>query len=102
MRIAIASEGESIDSPVCPTAGRAPWYLIFEDKKLVKKIRNPFTRGSGGAGYGVTKMLANEGVDMVVSGRFGPNMMQAIKEKGMSYRELGGITVKQALEVILG
>jgi len=45
-------------------------------------------------------MLADEKVDLVISGRFGPNMRQALEEKNIKYKEISGITVKEALEKI--
>lgn len=98
MKIAIASEGEKEDSKVCPTAGRAPYYLIFEDGKLLKKIKNPFAVGGGGAGFGVAKMLENEKVDLIISGQFGGNMLGALKEKGIKTKEMQEKTVKQAIK----
>jgi len=98
MKIAIASEGKKEDSMVCPTAGRSPWYLIFEDEKLVKTIKNPFAVGGGGAGFGVAQMLVNEGIKLVVSGKFGDNMTRTLDEKGVTYEETSEKTVKEALE----
>ena len=98
MKIAIASEKENEKAKVCPTAGRTPYYLIFQDKKFVKTIKNPFAVGGGGAGLGVVQMLNNEGVEMVISGKFGPNMISALEEKGMKYKEMQDITVKEVLE----
>lgn len=86
MRRAIAADGTDRNAKVSPTAGRAPHYLIFEDGVLVKTIRNPFAIGGGGAGYAVAQMLANEHVEEVVSGRFGPNMIGALDEKGIAHR----------------
>ncbi len=71
MKIAIASEGKDESSQVSAVSGRAPYYLIFEDKKLIKTVENPFRFG-GGAGFAVAQMLANEDVKLVVSGHFGP------------------------------
>ena len=98
MKIAIAAENESVESEVCPTAGRAPYYLLFEKKRLVRTIKNPFARGGGGAGFGVAQMLANEGVTLVISGAFGPNMVSALEEKGIRYKEVRGKSVMTALE----
>lgn len=105
MKIAVASEGENEDSLVSLITGRAPFYLIFEDRKLVKTIKNPFKIGGGGAGIGVAQMLANEGVDMVISGRFGPNVqawldsknikMYSVEEKA-SVREVVEEAIKNA------
>jgi len=100
MRIAISSVGKDENSEVSLVSGRAEYYLIFEDKKLVKAIKNPFRIGGGGAGFGVAQMLADEKVNLVISRRFGPNMRQAFEEKNIKYKEMSVISVKQALEKI--
>lgn len=98
MKIAIASEKDNIESKVCPTAGRAPYYLIFEDKELVEKIKNPFAVGSGGAGFSVAQMLSDKKVEFVIAGKFGANMIPALEDKGIKYKEVSGKIVKHALE----
>ena len=98
MRIAIASDGEEENSHVSETGGRAPYYIVFEDGKLVKTIKNPFRVGGGGAGFAVASMLADEKIDIVVSGNFGQNMKGALEEKGIKYKEMHNISVKDALE----
>jgi len=40
--IAIASSGKDETSEISPTAGRAPSFLIYKDKKLEKAIKNSF------------------------------------------------------------
>jgi predicted Fe-Mo cluster-binding NifX family protein len=97
-KIAIAAEKKDLDSEVCPTAGRAPYYLIFENNKLVKEIKNPFAVGGGGAGNGVIQMLSNENVELIISGNFGGNMLSALEEKNMKYKSVLSGTVKEALE----
>ncbi|MBN2111866.1 NifB/NifX family molybdenum-iron cluster-binding protein [Candidatus Woesearchaeota archaeon] len=98
MKIAIASEGKDESSEVSPVSGRAPYYLIFDSRKLVKSIKNPFAFGGGGAGFSVAQMLGNEKVDAVVSGKFGPNITMALKQKGIKIIVKSGIKVKQALD----
>mgnify|MGYP000675098905 CR=1 FL=1 len=97
MKIAIASEGDNENSEISLKGGRAPYYLIFEDKKLVEVIKNPFATGSGGAGFSVAYMLADKKVNLVIAGKFGGNMESALKEKGIEFREESG---KKAGEVI--
>ena len=101
MNIAIASEGKDMDAQVCPTAGRAPYYLLFENRTLIKTIKNPFTIGGGGAGHGVIQMLSNENMEIIISGKFGDNMRQAISEKGMRGIEIREKTVDEALEEVI-
>jgi predicted Fe-Mo cluster-binding NifX family protein len=100
MRIVIASEGKDENAEVCSVTGRAPYFLIFEDGKLTKVIKNPFAVGSGGAGFGVAQMLGNEKVDVVVSGKFGPKVIGAFEEKGIKIVEMNDKTVKEALEEV--
>jgi len=87
MKIAIASEGENSESEISLKGGRAPYYLIFKRSKLVETIKNPFVKGSGGAGWSVAYMLAEKKVDLVIAGKIGPNMITALKEKGIEYKE---------------
>ena len=98
MKIAISSKGKGQNSEVSEISGRAKFYLIFEDGKLVKTIKNPFAIGGGGAGLAVAKMLENEKVDMVISGRFGDKMKHALNLAGVSFKEVDNKTVKKALE----
>ena len=101
MIIAIASLGKKETDKVSPIAGRAPFYLFFKNKKLVKVQKNPFVYGSGGAGFAVAKMLADEGAEIVITGQLGPNMITALKEKNIKAMMARDMTVKQALEKAL-
>ena len=96
MKIAIASSGKSENSEIS-VAGRAPYYLIYEKTKLMKIIKNPFAVGGGGAGFGVAKMLIDEGVEMVISEKFGENMINALKEKNIKRREISNLIIKEIL-----
>jgi predicted Fe-Mo cluster-binding NifX family protein len=98
MKIAIASEGKDENSEVSQRGGRAPYYLIFEDKKLIESIKNPFATGSGGAGFSVAYMLADKKVNLVIAGKFGGNMVSALKEKGIKFKEESGKKVKDIIK----
>lgn len=100
MKIAIASENKTIESELCPTPGRTPYYLIFENNKLIKTLKNPFAVGGGGAGYGVVQMLSNEGVELIISGKFGDNIISALNEKNMKYKIVLDKTVKDTLSEV--
>jgi predicted Fe-Mo cluster-binding NifX family protein len=91
MKIAVASSGKDEGSDVNENAGRAPYYLVFDGNgKLIDSIRNPFSVGGGGAGWGAAKMLADKKVDVLVAGRVGPNMADALKQRDIKYLETKG------------
>jgi len=97
MKTAIASEGKELDSEVSNKGGRAPYYLIFENKELIETIKNPFLSG-GGAGFSVAYMLANKKVNLVItSGKLGQNMETALKEKGIVFKEESNKKVKEVI-----
>ena len=97
MKTAIASEGKDIESNVSERGARAPYYLVFENKKLVEVIKNPFATGGGGAGFSVAYMLANKKVNLVIAGKIGGNMESALKEKGLKFREESRKKVKEII-----
>jgi predicted Fe-Mo cluster-binding NifX family protein len=97
MKIAIASEGKNLDSEISQKGGRAPYYLIFEDKTLIETIKNPFASGSGGAGFSVAYMLAEKNVKLVVAGKVGGNMESALKEKGIKFKEESEKKIKEMI-----
>lgn len=101
MKIAIASEENNEKGQVSDRAGRATYYLIFDEtKKLIETIKNPFSTGGGGAGFSVAKMLADMDVDTVVSAKFGGNMTGALDERNVKYREFNG-AIQDALSTVL-
>lgn len=87
MKTAVASEGKDENSEISLKGGRAPYYLIFENGKLIEAIKNPFAVGSGGAGWSVAYMLAEKKVDLVICGKIGGNMESALMEKGIKFEE---------------
>ena len=97
MKIAVAAYQKSETAEISVHAGRAPFYLIFDERgTLLEILKNPFSIGGGGAGFGVAKMLADKQIQVVVAREFGSNMIDSLKEKGIQTYEMKGI-VKDAL-----
>ncbi|MEA2064753.1 MAG: NifB/NifX family molybdenum-iron cluster-binding protein [Patescibacteria group bacterium] len=100
MKIAIATIGKKEDAEISGRGGRAPYYLIFNEKgEFIETISNPFATGGGGAGFSVAKMLADKGVDIFVAGVMGGNMAGALKERGLEFREKTGKAEEVAREI---
>ncbi len=92
MKIAVGSMDKNIDATVALQAGRAPFFLIFDENgTLLETIKNPFSAGGGGAGLGVAKMLADQSVDKIIAGKFGDKMIEALNTRGVDFEERDGI-----------
>ncbi len=87
----VAVDEENENASVSERAGRASYYLVFDEKgNLLETLANPFARGGGGAGYGVAKMLSDKKVDIVIAGKMGDNMKEALASRGLKFEEASG------------
>ena len=101
MKIAVAAVGKDENSEISPRAGRSKFFLIFDDAgNLLEVVSNPFSRGGGGAGFGVAKMLADKKVDIVIGRQKGEHMEEALQARGLKYHEMTG-AAKDAVALIL-
>ncbi len=91
MKIAIASINDDINSEISPQAGRAPYYLIFENGELIESWKNVFRMGGGGVGPAIAKVMKDKGVDKIISANFGDKIIDAFDILGIAYEEREGI-----------
>ncbi len=100
--IAVAAVEDCIDSEISRNAGRAPYYLIFDENgDLLKSITNPaHGRGRGGSSAIVVDFLLEESCKTVIAGNFGDKMRDQLKANEIEYHQLEG-TVKEVLQTLL-
>ena len=100
-RIAISSEGPTLDDMVDPRFGRAGGFVIADiEKNTFMYIDNGASQmRSQGAGIETAERVANEGVDVVLSGYVGPKAFQALQAAGIQIcQEVDSMTVGEALK----
>jgi len=101
MKIAVASNNKNATSHVGTTAGRSPYYIIFDSTgTLIEVIENPYKDVRGGAGPSTANFLAEKGVTIVIAGTYGGKMINAMKSKGMTYFEFKGIATDAVKKVL--
>ena len=85
MKVAISIEvGNDLHAPVCPSFGRAPRFIVVDLEDLGETLlNNTAASGAHGAGTGAAALMAQAGVNAVISGRFGPKAFEALKAAGI-------------------
>jgi predicted Fe-Mo cluster-binding NifX family protein len=106
MKIAIPSTGENLEANVDPRFGRCSYFLIVEtDENKIKgheSIKNTGVRAMGGAGITAAQLVANKGVNTVITGNIGPNAFNVLSQTGIKI--ITGVTnstVKEAVQKFL-
>jgi len=91
MKIAIPAEKKDLNSPVCLSFGRAPFYLIYDTSSDSHEfVDNEAMKAQGGAGIKAALQLVNEKVLFVITFRAGENAAQVL--------QAGNIKIYKALE----
>ncbi|AEB10354.1 NifB/NifX family molybdenum-iron cluster-binding protein [Desulfobacca acetoxidans] len=100
-KIAVTSEGPSLDDKVDPRFGRAAGFVVVDlDTMHTQYIDNGQTQMMGhGAGIQAAQLVARAGVKCLLTGNVGPKAFQALTAAGIKVvQKLAGVTVREAVE----
>ncbi len=74
LKICISATGDNLDAFLDPRFGRAMFFLIINPEgKLIKAIKNTGEQAMRGAGVTAAQIVADEKVDVLITGNIGPN-----------------------------
>jgi predicted Fe-Mo cluster-binding NifX family protein len=100
-KIAVTSEGPSLDDQVDPRFGRAAGFVVVDlDTMETQYIDNGQSQVMAqGAGIQAAEFIARAGVSCLLTGYVGPKAFQALSAVGIKIgQNLEGLTVREALE----
>ena len=98
MKIAISATGPSFDDTVAPRFGRCPYYVIVQvDTMTLEPLPNPNCNQAGAVGTQSAQMMAEKGVDLVLTGNCGPKALQAFGMAGIKVITGVSGTIRQAV-----
>ncbi len=100
-KIAISSEGPTLDDDVDPRFGRAGGFVVVTlPDRNVEYIDNGASQTmSMGAGIETAERMARAGVEVVISGYVGPKAFEALKAAGIKVcQDVEGVTVREAVD----
>jgi predicted Fe-Mo cluster-binding NifX family protein len=84
MKIAISSNGSTLDDQVEARLGRCPYFIFVNSDTLeFESIPNPNMSLGGGAEPQSAQMMAEKGISVVLTGNCGPNAIQTFGAAGL-------------------
>lgn len=100
MKLCITASGQSLDDRMDPRFGRCDYFIITDtDGAQFEVVQNPAVSTGGGAGIQAAQLVANKGVETVLTGNVGPNAYNTLSAAGIKIVVgLAGITVRQAID----
>jgi predicted Fe-Mo cluster-binding NifX family protein len=104
MKIAMPVYEQSIQSDICPSFGRTPYFLIYDvEKKTPEFISNGAASSQGGAGVKAAQILVDQGVNALISPRCGENAAVILQQAKIElYRFIPGTAQRNVNEFIAG
>jgi predicted Fe-Mo cluster-binding NifX family protein len=90
-KIAVASEGECVDSPISDKAARSPYYLLFAlTGEFIAAVANPCAEAAGPAAPAAARYLAEQGVGLLVAAEFGHKLLSELDSLGIRHITMSG------------
>ena len=99
MKVAVSATGGSLNATVDPRFGRCPYYVIVDTETMAfEAIPNTSMNAPSGAGIGAAQLVAERGVETVLTGRVGPNAMSVLSQAGIEIVTGAQGSVRQVIE----
>jgi len=84
MKIAVSATGGSMNAKMSEQFGRCAYFIIIDSETMKwMPVLNPAVGARGGAGIEASKLIADNGVEVVLTGSVGPNAEAALKAAGI-------------------
>jgi len=99
MKVAVTSNGGTLDSHVDPRFGRCAWFVLVETEEMsAEAVENLNASLGGGAGIQSAQLVVEKDAGAVLTGNCGPNAYQTLAAAGVEvYTGVSG-TVREAVE----
>lgn len=96
MKIAIPVEKDNLETTVCPSFGRAPYFLLYQlDIKESEFINNPAASSPGGAGIKAAQVIVDSAAQVLLTPRCGENAADVLKASNIKIYKTSGTSAQE-------
>lgn len=101
MKVIVSSTGEGIEADMDPRFGRCQYFVVVDTDSMTAETHpNPGAAASGGAGFQAAQFCSDTGASAVISGSFGPNAFNTLREAGIKMYPADGGKIKDLVEAL--
>ena len=98
MKIAITSEGNTLNAQFDSRFGRCSYFAIYDtETKQTEFLENPAKEASGGAGPAAVQFVAKQGVRKIIAGEFGGKTQPLFNSLNVEMISESGKTIEQII-----
>ncbi len=102
MIIAIPSDGQSLDTAVCVSFGRSPFYCLYDtDTQQSTFIVNTAADAAGGAGIKAAQILVDNHTNIVITIRCGENSAKVLQPADIKLFKAVDLSIADNIEAYL-
>lgn len=99
MRVCVTATAPQLDAEVDPRFGRCRFFLFVDPETMeFEAVENPNVQAAGGAGIQSAQLVANRGVQAVITGNVGPNAFSVLQAAGVRVITGASGTVRRVVE----
>ncbi len=99
MKVAVSAKGQTLDAEIDPRFGRCQYLIFIDTESMEYEAHNNADSSAGsGAGIATAQVVANRGVQAVLTGNIGPNAHRVLAEAGIETMTGVSGTIKEAVE----
>lgn len=98
MKILVSSDGIKPTDLLDSRFGRCDYFQIYDmEKDEYKVLENKGKSSQQGAGVAAAQQVIDEEVDIIITGKLGPNAFKLIGDSDIKTYSIGQITVEEAV-----
>jgi predicted Fe-Mo cluster-binding NifX family protein len=99
MKIAVSAAGKDLNCQIDPRFGRCQYFIFIDPETMEFEVsENEGLMAMGGAGVQAAQLIAQKGVNTLITGNLGPNAASALSASGIKVYLVPGGTVKEVIE----